>query len=148
MPPERCGLVEDLRMKKLLLLVCAAGLAGCAATDDDVEARADGEATLAAELADYEQVGEPESCVPLRTLGGNRSAGEGAIIFDGPGSRIYVNRPPAGCPELRFGRSLQIRTSSSQLCRGDIATVFDSPSNMTYGACGLGDFTPYERRKR
>jgi hypothetical protein len=135
-------------MKKLLFLACAAGLAGCTANDEDVGGRADGEATLAAELADYEPAGDAQSCVQLRTLGGNRSAGEGAIIFDGPGRRIYVNRPPAGCPELRHGRSLQIRTSSGQLCRGDIATVFDPAGGFTYGACGLGDFTPYERRKR
>jgi hypothetical protein len=136
----------EVRMKKLILLACVAGLAGCTANEGMEEAAAKDEATLAAQLRDYEQAGAPVSCVNMRDLRGNRSAGEGAIIFDGPGQRIWVNRPPAGCPDLSFGRALQTRTTSTQLCRGDIAHVFDPVSGISYGGCGLGDFTPYERR--
>jgi hypothetical protein len=56
-----------------------------------------------------------------------------------------VNRPPGGCPELKFSRALITRTTSNQLCRGDIATVFDTVSGIQFGSCGLGDFTPYRR---
>jgi hypothetical protein len=132
-------------MKHIITLAALALTAGCAASaENEAMARADGEATLAAELSNYRQSGPPVSCVPLRNLGGNRSAGEGAVIF-GSGSRVFVNRPPAGCPLVRDGRALSLRTIGSQLCRGDIVSVFDPVNGMNFGSCGLGDFTPYER---
>jgi len=130
-------------MKKLLILSCVA-LAACTASDP-VDMDANDEAKLGAELRGYKSAGAPVSCVPLRDLRSNRSAGEGAIVFEGHTDRLWVNRPPAGCPDLSFGRTLQIRTSGSQLCRGDIAVVFDPVSGMEFGGCGLGDFEPYRR---
>jgi hypothetical protein len=136
-------------MKHIITLAALALTAGCAASaESEANLRADGEAALAAELRDYRPSGPPMSCVNLRTLGGNRSAGEGAVIFGGSGSRVYVNRPPAGCPILRPGRALNVRTTGSQLCRGDIVTVVDTLNGINYGSCGLGDFTPYERLPR
>jgi hypothetical protein len=35
------------------------------------------------------------------------------------------------------------RTSSSQLCRGDIATVIDTSTRTPVGSCVFGDFVPY-----
>lgn len=130
-------------MKLVSIALLAAGTAAC--TAEEPVARADAAASLAAELRDYEPDGAPVSCVSMRELRGNRSAGD-AIIFDGSGNRLWVNRPPGGCPSLDFGRALQTRTTMSQLCRGDIATVIDPGTGMTHGGCGLGDFTPYRRR--
>jgi hypothetical protein len=132
-------------MKRIPALAALAFAAGCAAQDPG-EMRADSEARLAAQLRDYEQSGPGQSCVSMREVHGNRSAGEGAILFTGTGGRIFVNRPPAGCPVLSSGRSLQIRTTTSQLCRGDIVTVADLTTGMEFGGCGLGEFTPYRRR--
>ena len=132
-------------MKTLFLLGSLALLAGCAAERPRELSQAD-EARLAGELADFEQDGPAIACVNSRDLQGNRSAGETAIIFEGVGRRLWVNRPAAGCPSLDHGRALQTRTSSTRLCRGDIATVFDPVSGVHYGGCGLGDFTPYRRR--
>ena len=131
-------------MRYSLLLASACLAAGCTA-DDGVETSANDEAKLAAQLAGYEPVGPPVSCVNLRDLHGNKSAGEAAIVFEGVGGRKWVNRPAGGCPSLEFGRALRTRTSSSQLCRNDIATVFDPVSGIEYGGCGLGDFEPYRR---
>jgi hypothetical protein len=91
--------------------------------------------------------GPPVSCVSLRNLGGNRSV-EGAIVFGGDTHRIYVNQPPQPCPSLANGRSLIVHTPTGQLCRGDIARVADLTSGSEIGACGLGDFTPYDRPSR
>jgi hypothetical protein len=133
----------EAEMKKIVLIACGALAASCAPTEPmEVSDRAQ------MELADAMRgriAGEPVSCVNQRDLRGNRSAGEAAIIFDGPGDLIYVNRPPAGCPRLDSGRALQTVTPSTRLCRGDIVTVFDPVSGGTYGSCGLGDFVPYRR---
>jgi hypothetical protein len=131
-------------MKYRILLASACLAAGCA-NDEPVETSARDVSRLEAELRGYEPSGPPVSCVNMRTLQGNRSVGEGAIVFDGPSGRKWVNRPPAGCPTLDLGRALRVRTSSSQLCRNDIVTVFDPVSRIEYGGCGLGDFEPYRR---
>ena len=134
-------------MKKLILVAAIALSAGCtaASADEVAEMEANSEAQLAGELRGYEQAGPPVSCVSQRDLRGNRSAGD-AIVFDGnTRSMRYVNRPAGGCPDLNFGRALVIRTTSTQLCRGDIATVLDPVSRAQFGGCGLGDFTPYRR---
>jgi len=137
----------EVDMKKLITFAAIALCAGCtaASADEVAEMEAGSEAKLASELRNYEQSGPPVSCVSQRDLGGNRSAGD-AIVFDGKTRAVrYVNRPAGGCPDLDFGRALVIRTSGTQLCRGDIATVFDPVSRSEFGGCGLGDFTPYRR---
>jgi hypothetical protein len=137
----------EVDMKKFIIFAAIALTAGgtTASADEVAEMQADGEAKLAAELRNYEQAGPPVSCVSQRDLGGNRSAGD-AIVFDGKTRTVrYVNRPAGGCPSLDFGRALVIRTTSTQLCRGDIANVVDPVSQAQYGGCGLGDFTPYRR---
>ena len=131
-------------MRTIILLASACLAAGCA-NDEPIETAASDEASLAAQLAGYEPSGPPVTCVDMRDLDGNRSAGEAAIVFDGRGGRKWVNRPAGGCPSLEFGRALRTRTSTSRLCRGDIATVFDPVARIEYGACGLGDFEPYRR---
>ena len=134
-------------MKTLLILSCLTFAVACT-TDGEAQADADArtESKLATELRGYQPDGPAVSCVNLRSLAGNRSAGEGAIVFSGTTrSRLYVNRPPNGCPQMQFGRSLQIRTTGSQLCRGDIATVVEPSFGGDYGSCALGDFEPYRR---
>ena len=131
-------------MRYFILLASACLAAGCT-NDDPIETAGSDEAKLAAQLAGYAPSGPPVTCVNMRDLDGNRSAGEAAIVFDGRGGRKWVNRPAGGCPSLEFGRALRTRTSTSQLCRGDIATVFDPVARIEYGACGLGDFEPYRR---
>ena len=120
----------------------AALAGGCAMSADPGPSPA-AESELARAL-DGRVAGAPVSCVRLADLGGNRSAGD-AIIFDGHGSRLYLNRPSGGCPSLAFGRALRVRSSTGQLCRGDIVAVFDPTTGTDYGGCGLGDFIPYER---
>jgi hypothetical protein len=130
-------------MRHLILLASACLAAGCT-TDEPVETAASDEAKLAAQLRGFEPAGPPVQCVNMRDLQGNNSAGD-AIVFDGTSGRKWVNRPAGGCPSLEFGRALQTRTTGAQLCRGDIATVFDPVSHSQYGGCGLGDFEPYRR---
>jgi hypothetical protein len=137
-------------MKNIIALAALALVTGCTAASagQSAEMQANSEAKLAAALRGYDQSGPPVSCVNQRDLGGNRSAGD-AIIFSGNRGTLYVNRPAGGgCSDLQFGRALITRTSGSQLCRGDIASVFDPVSHTEFGGCGLGDFTPYKRSGR
>jgi hypothetical protein len=134
-------------MKKLLLIAAALSAAGCTADDEDVEAdrSAATRASLSQQLEGYDPAGPPLSCVNLRQLHGNRSAGDGAIVFRASGGRLYVNRPAAGCPQMQFGRHLQFRTTGSQICRGEIVTVVEPSFGGDFGSCVLGDFEPYRR---
>ena len=137
-------------MRNLLVITCA-GLAAAACSMNgpaDTRAAQTSAEQLSRALANYQPDGPPVSCVQMRDLRGNRSAGD-ALIFDSQSiQKIYVNRPPGGCPSLDFGRALVTRTSSSQLCRGDIADVVDPVSHTNFGGCGLGDFDPYRRVAR
>ncbi len=136
-------------MKKLAALSLAAlAAAACSpAGNGPTELSANAQSKLAEELQGR-VAGRPQACVSQRDLRGNRSVGEEAIIFEGRGNLIYVNRPPGGCPELRFSRALVTRTPSTQLCQGDIATVIDTTTGTYHGGCGLGSFTPYQRPGR
>ena len=130
-------------MKQIVILALAALAAGC--MDGEPVAPSAADSARLADALNGRVAGTPQACVSQRDLSGNRSAGEGAIIFDGLGDTIYVNRPPSGCPILDSGRTLVTRTTSGQLCRGDIVSVVDASSNTQFGSCGLGDFTPYRR---
>ena len=133
-------------MKTILALSLVALAASCAPADPmETAAQADRDAMELADATRGRIAGEPVTCVNQRDLRGNRSAGEGAIIFNGPGTLIYVNRPPAGCPDLDPGRALSVVTPSTRLCRGDIVNVFDPLTGARFGGCGLGDFVPYRR---
>ncbi len=135
-------------MKKFAAFTLALSAAAACAPADPIET-ADRAAMAESQLAEALRdrvAGPPISCVNRRLLRGNRSAGEGAIIFGDVGDRVlYVNNPPAGCPELNSGRALQTQSPSTQLCRGDIVSVFDPLTGFSHGSCGLGDFTPYRR---
>jgi hypothetical protein len=135
-------------MKTIALLTCVAALGACS-SERPAEMVAADQTKLSAALAGFEQSGPPVSCVNLRDLRGNRSVGEGAIIFEGTSSAtLWVNQPAGGCPTLDFGRALVTHTTTTQLCRGDIADVVDPVAHIGYGGCGLGDFTPYRRIPR
>jgi hypothetical protein len=136
---------EEIAMKKLVLGSVLMAAAACASQPPP--------AMTAAQQSDFQKAiagrtpGRPQICVPMMQLRGNKSYGEGIIVFEGAtSSTVYVNRPPNGCPELRWDRALRTRTTSAQLCSNDIVTVFDPTSGMQYGSCSLGEFVEYRRR--
>jgi hypothetical protein len=126
-----------------LLLVAGA----CMMQQQPAEMSGQAQSQLAAETASR-VAGPPQNCVSQRDLTGNRSIGEGAIVFRTQSSDlIYVNRPPAGCPETGIGGTLVTRTTGAQLCSGDIVTVVDPVNGTSYGSCPLGAFTPFRRMR-
>jgi hypothetical protein len=141
-------------MKAIIVLLFAAilttGCAGVRGPQASANAQAQAakdEADLAAALSGR-TAGLPQDCVNEHDLGDNRTYGRSIILFSGRTDEVvYVNRLPVGCPGLDFGRALKTRTTTSQLCRGDVVTVLDPASGAEYGSCSLGEFTPYRRTR-
>ena len=131
-------------MKRIVSLLVAGLGAGCMASDEPVELSGRAQQRFDEALAGR-NAGPAVSCVPQRGLRNTRTIGDGVMLFEGPGDVLWVNRPPGGCPTLSIARSFRTRTPSSQLCRGDIVTVFDPVSGAEFAGCSLGDFVPYRR---
>lgn len=133
-------------MKQILLIMTAA-LAGCTmAGDEQAESirAADDRRALADRLAGR-VAGPAQSCVPLRTLRGNRGYGEDTIVFEGAGRTLYVNKTRSPCPRLDPWNAIRIRTIGSSLCANEPIHVFDPTTGTEFGSCSLGEFTPYRR---
>jgi hypothetical protein len=133
----------EAEMKPILMLALA-GFGIACTTSAPVELSQSQQALLDEALAGR-TAGPPVACVNQRLLRGNRTFGEGVILFEAAGGILYVNRPAGGCPGLQFGRTLVMRSTIGQMCRGDIASVLDPVSGTEFGGCGLGDFVPYRR---
>lgn len=108
-------------------------------------ASAEAQAKLARETAGFVPAGPPVDCVRMKDLEDNHGVDQRTIVFEARGSRLYVNHTRNTCPELKNTRVLRIRTTQTQLCSGELATVFDPSTGVEYGGCALGDFTPYRR---
>lgn len=121
-------------------------LSGCM-MEEERGISADAQSRLAVELEGYVPDGPAVSCVRSPDLEGNRTVGPDTILFSGSAGRKWVNHTRGRCPSLEFGRALRFRTTSSQLCSGDIAVVFEPTTGIEYGGCALGDFTPYRRAR-
>jgi hypothetical protein len=128
----------------ILILLAGVAAAGCT-TEGPPAPTAAQQAGLDAALVGRTE-GKPVPCVDLFLMQGNHGYGEGTILFEGKSKNIvWLNHPPAGCPDLNPFRALRSRTPANHLCRGDIVTIFDPSSGVEYGSCGLGDFIPYRR---
>ena len=103
------------------------------------------EAEFMRALEGYVAMSGPVDCVRLRDLVENRGLDERTILFEARGDLVYVNHTRNACPDLRPPRALRFRSTESQLCSGELATVFDPSTGVEYGGCALGDFTPYRR---
>ncbi|HEU5482208.1 MAG TPA: hypothetical protein VFU80_03820, partial [Sphingomicrobium sp.] len=66
------------------------------------------------------------------------------IIFRESPGRVWLQKPQNPCNLLSVGPyALVTRTSTAQLCRGDIGQVVDTMSGSNVGSCVMGDFVPY-----
>lgn len=85
-----------------------------------------------------------KACVNLRNVGTTRIADDRTIYYR-ENRQWYRNDIPGGCAGMRPWSAIASRTPSTQLCRGDIITVFEPSSQIPQGSCGLGDFTPVDK---
>ena len=129
-------------MKLLTLILPVAIAAGCA-MQESVD-RAGPDDTALAEAVQGRIAGPPVACVSQRGLRNTRTVA-GALLFEGPGDVVYVNRGAGGCQALAFGRAIRTRNPTGSLCSGDIVTAFEPVSGVEFGGCSLGEFVPYRR---
>ena len=121
-----------------LPLVLVLGCAAAAPVAMSKAPRGSLERQLAGRIA-----GHPQSCVPQRNLRSSHASGDD-IIYEGPGTSLYVNHTSGGC-NSEAGRSLVTVNTTGSLCRGDIVRSVDPVSGTDWGTCTLGDFVPYRR---
>ncbi len=130
---------------KPLILLAAAGLAACTMTrDGPVPADPDGEAMLS-EARAGRTARAPVNCVRQQDVRNTRSAGGNTILFDGPGSTVYVNQASGSCPRIQPWHAIRLRTINTQMCSGELIRVFDPQTGVEYGGCSLGRFVPWQR---
>ncbi len=137
-------------MRSLVSIAALALLSACANADTP-EARAaaaERDAEIAAEL-DQKLAGlvpgEPVSCIQTSRVQSSDVVGERVLLYRVSRNLIYRNDPAGGCPGLDDGTALVTRTPSTQLCRGEIATVADLTAGITTGSCVFSEWVPYRR---
>ena len=129
---------------RTIFLLAVAALGACTAYSDPVVRTTVDEAALDETLAGRVQ-GEPVSCVRQQDVRNTRSPGGNAILFDGPGGIVYVNRARGSCPPIRPWHAIQHRSSGTRLCTGELIRVFDPQTGVEYGGCMLSEFVPWRR---
>lgn len=92
-------------------------------------------------------VGEPQSCIPIRSIRESLVRNDRVIDFRVNGNRYYRVTLPQSCPQLGFERRFSYATSLSQLCAQDIITVFTVNPPMRGASCGLAPFQPVKLAK-
>ena len=132
-------------MKKIGILALAAVAGSCAPSPPNPAMIAREQAHFAQLTAD-KVAGPPRSCIPSWRADDMIVIDDNTIAFRDRPSRLYVNHMQSGCLGIDHGRNALItRTTSTELCRGDIAQVLDTAAHMVVGSCVFGDFVPYIR---
>lgn len=134
-------------MRNLIPLVMVAAVAGCTAQPPPQAALADPRAQARlAQMLDGKVAGQPQSCLPSYRADNMTVIDDRTIVFRDSPSRVWVMHPQNECNLLSAGPyALVTRTSTAQLCRGEIGQVVDTMSGTTVGSCVMGDFVPYAR---
>jgi len=130
-------------MKKFgILLLTLAG--SCAPTPPNGEMVAKEQAKFA-ELTAGKAAGAPLSCIPAWRRDDMVVVDDQTIAFRNVGSTVYVNHMQSACSGIEHGRNALVwKSTTSNMCRGDIAEIIDTGARITVGSCVFGDFVPYD----
>lgn len=132
-------------MRPAAFLIIAASASACAASAMTETRSPKAEKRLVSELQG-KVAGAPISCLPPLRGRDMIVIDDNTVLFREGRRKVYRNDPPGGCSPMGFGGyTLVTRSTSSQLCRGDIVQVTDLRNGIIAGSCALGDFVPYER---
>jgi len=90
-------------------------------------------------LSKYEKTGESQNCLMLSAVRDTDALDDYTLLVEASGAAVYLNELNGRCTGLgREGRYVR-RSSSSQMCKGDIIRVINS-FGATLGSCSLGAF--------
>ncbi len=90
-------------------------------------------------LSKYEKTGDSRNCLMLSSVRDTDPLDDYTILVEASGGAVYLNELNGRCSGLgREGRYVR-RSSSTNMCKGDIIRVIDSFGN-TRGSCSLGAF--------
>jgi hypothetical protein len=105
---------------------------------------AKGEADLVKLLGDR-VAGKPVNCISLRNSRSSHVIDGTALVYEGVGGTLYVNRPASGADSLRRDDILLTKTFSDQLCNLDTVQLISQGSHFEHGFVSLAQFVPYTR---
>lgn len=138
--------VEGEGPMRTTMLLPLAALSACTMYAGDREtAAASADEAAATDALAGRSAGTPVSCVRQQDVRNSRSAGGNAILFDGPGGTVYLNRASGTCPVIQPWHAIRLQTSHTNMCAGELIRVFDPQTGVEYGGCTLGEFVPYRR---
>ena len=104
--------------------------------------RSKGEAKLR-EIVVGRVAGTPVRCLTLLQFQSSYVIDGTAIVYEGAGSQIWVNRPSRGAEMLSDGDTLVITSRSGLLCDIEPVDLIDRNSRQSNGFVTLGRFVPY-----
>jgi hypothetical protein len=134
-------------MRNFIPIVLAAALAGCAAVPPPPAATIDPRAQARlAELIGGKVAGPPQACLPRLSRQDMIAIDDNTIVYRESSARVWVMRPQGPCNMLSAGPyALVTRSTSTQLCRGEIGEVVHTTTGASVGSCAFGEFVPYTR---
>ncbi|MDZ7280894.1 hypothetical protein N4G62_02485 [Sphingomonas sanguinis] len=91
--------------------------------------------------------GAPTQCISQYRTQQVRSYGPTIVYTVSPRLK-YVSRTAGGCSDVGgSGNNIFVtRTTTGQLCSGDIAQTVDRTSGFFTGSCSFGEFIPYRKQ--
>ncbi|WP_375202697.1 DUF6491 family protein [Hyphococcus sp.] len=92
-----------------------------------------------ATLSKYEKTGESRNCLMLSSVRDTDPLDDYTLLVEASGGAVYLNELNGRCTGLGRERRYVRRSSSTNMCKGDIIRVIDSFGN-TRGSCSLGAF--------
>jgi hypothetical protein len=115
-------------------VTAALGLSACASDPDRVPQS----------QRTWTPMGDPVSCINLRTVRSTNVPDDRTINFVINNNRMFRNDLPMACPGLGFNRAFKHNSRSGQLCSANTITVIQpGGGGAQRGAtCGLGRFQP------
>ncbi|MEK9211418.1 hypothetical protein [Sphingomonas sp. 2378] len=142
-----------MRFRTLLpLTTMAAAIAGCTPTPAQQarieQAAATNRADLTAALRGLTP-GKPTQCIGQYTTRQVNAYGPTIVYTISPRLK-FVSQTAGGCEGIgQRSRNdiLVTRTTTGQLCSGDIAQTVDRTSGFFTGSCSFGAFVPYRKER-
>jgi hypothetical protein len=89
--------------------------------------------------------GAPVDCLNLRDIRSTRIVDRTAILYEGPGGTLFLNRPDAGQSSLNGWDVMVTDTHGDRLCSIDVVQLYDRGLQMRTGSVFLGEFVPYRK---